>query len=52
VIEELEKKKRDLNNTLKLKTEQTKEKGNVKDRIEVKVNKALGKESNPIIIAG
>jgi hypothetical protein len=44
VIEELEKKKKELINSLKIKTDQTREKGNIVDRIEVKVYKALGKE--------
>ena len=44
VIEELEKKKKELINSLKIKTHQTREKGNIVDRIEVKVYKALGKE--------
>jgi hypothetical protein len=49
VIEELEKKKREMLNALKLKTDQTRDKASVADRVEVKVYKALKKDQSPVI---
>ena len=50
VIEELEKKKRDLMNNLKLKTEQAKDKVMLAERVQLKVAKALKKQKSPTII--
>lgn len=49
VIVELEKKKREMLNSLKLKTDQTRDKASLADRVEVKVYKALQKDQSPVI---
>ena len=49
VIDELEKKKRELLNALKLKTDQTRDKASFAERVEVKVYKALKKEQSLVI---